>query len=319
MRITCPNCSAQYDIAEDMVPDDGRDVQCSNCGTTWFQAGRSRTATAAGDRAARQDQTPAPDAGTVRKAPHLVEPDEPDEPDVAPTAAPAPGRRRRAIPDEKTLEILREEREHETRQRSSRTPNVPNDLSVLNSAAEAAARRRGAAERARLGAAAARGRVGDEASAAAPQEPEIDVSDVVAATLRAAQDDAPTARDTYDGKTAPATTPQRQVPRRELLPDIEEINSSLRPDERAAEMSPHDEVAQDGDTDIRRRSGFRTGFLIVVALFVIASGVYIFAAPIKESVPALTGMLDAYVAWVDAKRLMLATAVENLTDRLTEE
>ena len=37
MRLVCPNCSAQYEIDGSMIPDEGRDVQCSNCGHTWFE------------------------------------------------------------------------------------------------------------------------------------------------------------------------------------------------------------------------------------------------------------------------------------------
>lgn len=36
MRLTCPNCGAQYEVARDAVPAEGRDVQCSNCGVTWL-------------------------------------------------------------------------------------------------------------------------------------------------------------------------------------------------------------------------------------------------------------------------------------------
>lgn len=38
MRLTCPNCSAQYEVPDEVIPEDGRDVQCSNCDHTWFQA-----------------------------------------------------------------------------------------------------------------------------------------------------------------------------------------------------------------------------------------------------------------------------------------
>ena len=38
MRLTCPNCSAQYEVPDEVIPDEGRDVQCSNCEETWFQA-----------------------------------------------------------------------------------------------------------------------------------------------------------------------------------------------------------------------------------------------------------------------------------------
>ena len=37
MRLICPNCSAQYEVDGSMIPDEGRDVQCSNCGHTWFE------------------------------------------------------------------------------------------------------------------------------------------------------------------------------------------------------------------------------------------------------------------------------------------
>lgn len=37
MRLTCPNCGAQYEVPDDVIPESGRDVQCSNCEETWFQ------------------------------------------------------------------------------------------------------------------------------------------------------------------------------------------------------------------------------------------------------------------------------------------
>lgn len=39
MRLICPNCDAQYDVAADAIPPGGRDVQCSSCNYTWFQTG----------------------------------------------------------------------------------------------------------------------------------------------------------------------------------------------------------------------------------------------------------------------------------------
>ncbi|MGH1464365.1 MAG: zinc-ribbon domain-containing protein [Cognatishimia sp.] len=38
MRLTCPNCGAQYEVPIDVIPAEGRDVECSNCNVTWFQA-----------------------------------------------------------------------------------------------------------------------------------------------------------------------------------------------------------------------------------------------------------------------------------------
>ena len=37
MRLTCPNCDAVYEVPADAVPPEGRDVQCTNCGHSWYQ------------------------------------------------------------------------------------------------------------------------------------------------------------------------------------------------------------------------------------------------------------------------------------------
>lgn len=39
MRLICPECAAQYEIADGLIPPDGRDVECSSCGHGWRQSG----------------------------------------------------------------------------------------------------------------------------------------------------------------------------------------------------------------------------------------------------------------------------------------
>ena len=39
MRLLCPKCDAEYEIADDVIPGEGRDVQCSVCDETWFVEG----------------------------------------------------------------------------------------------------------------------------------------------------------------------------------------------------------------------------------------------------------------------------------------
>lgn len=113
MRLTCPNCSARYEVDEAMVPPGGRDVQCSNCSQTWFQPG------------ARVAEPAAP----------VAEPEAPAEPRLAevavdgPSGAPgaeaeadAPRPARRQI-DPDVADILREEAEREARlRRADATP-----------------------------------------------------------------------------------------------------------------------------------------------------------------------------------------------------
>lgn len=57
MRLICPNCDAQYEVDAAMIPASGRDVQCSNCGRTWFQEaqGAESTVLAEGDELAAEE------------------------------------------------------------------------------------------------------------------------------------------------------------------------------------------------------------------------------------------------------------------------
>ena len=42
MRLTCPNCGAEYQVPEGMLPTAGRHVQCTVCHTRWFVRGGPR-------------------------------------------------------------------------------------------------------------------------------------------------------------------------------------------------------------------------------------------------------------------------------------
>ncbi len=37
MRLVCPRCVAQYEVDDNAVPENGREVQCANCEHIWFQ------------------------------------------------------------------------------------------------------------------------------------------------------------------------------------------------------------------------------------------------------------------------------------------
>lgn len=37
MRLTCPNCGTECDFVNDPIPENGPDVQRSNCNHTWFE------------------------------------------------------------------------------------------------------------------------------------------------------------------------------------------------------------------------------------------------------------------------------------------
>lgn len=339
MRITCPNCNAQYEVGDDMIPSEGRDVQCSNCGTTWFQDGRPRVASAVEERAIRRPGRKAPPPPPE----DFAQADDADFGDAESDAADTPGtprrsaKPRRAEPDQATLDILREERALEERLRASggtENAGAERDTEVADVAGETASqgtpydpsadsRQQAATERERMAAAAsfARARAGARGARAArgtgsPPKVEADLSDIVAATMRDAA--TPPPGDVVAVATASEPVSARSA-RRELLPDIEEINSSLRPDERAAEAEADEGTETEVPTVATHGSGFRIGFLTVCLMIALLVVTYVFAGQIAEAVPQVAPTLTQYVAWVDTQRVALAAAAEALTQSIAPD
>ncbi len=113
---------------------------------------------------------------------------------------------------------------------------------------------------------------------------------------------------------APPPEPPKPAARRDLLPDVEEINSTLQPSD----------GGYDPDADIdklpdltKQRSGFRSGFFLMLLLLVIAAAVYLAAPKLIAQFPALEGTLTSYVASVDSLRLWLNDLVNSATQALT--
>ena len=93
---------------------------------------------------------------------------------------------------------------------------------------------------------------------------------------------------------------ERPNPRRDLLPDIEEINSTLR---------PGSEARDEGDTAIvalaPKRMAFRTGFFSVLLVALVLVMLYTMAPQLAARFPGTAATLTAYVATVDALRVWL--------------
>lgn len=100
--------------------------------------------------------------------------------------------------------------------------------------------------------------------------------------------------------------------RSDLLPDIEEINSTLRA------ASDRSEAQTTEPARGQRRRGFRTGFVLVVLIALIALAVYIFAPQIAELVPTLADALTAYTDWVDSIRTWLDGSAKNAISNLSD-
>jgi len=285
MRLACPNCGAEYEVADDVIPESGRDVQCSNCGHTWFeQPGAAATpAVPSPDAGTAPDEADAPVSDDGRDTAPDPVPDadaEADaEPDPAPDQAPeSPGRPARRTLDPEVADILREEREREEAARRAEAEGLESqpDLGLDDSATPED--QRGAEARRRM----ARLRGQDTPDPRGP-----------AATAAAAA-------------ATVAAQPEQDQSRRDQLPDIDEINSTLRSGGEAT-AAPAEESEPP-----RKSGGFRLGFLLVVGLAVLAALAYAFAPQIGARVPQLADPLTAYVAQVDAWRLWLDLTLQDL-------
>ena len=109
--------------------------------------------------------------------------------------------------------------------------------------------------------------------------------------------------------------------RRELLPNVDEINQTLRA---TGEPRVVDQVDRREPMEpLRPRGGgFRRGFFIVLLLAVIAVALYAYAARIALTVPQAAPVLEVYVAQVDAARIWLdkqVTALMLTLDQMSSE
>jgi predicted Zn finger-like uncharacterized protein len=240
MRLICPNCDAQYEVPSEVVPTEGRDVQCSNCGQTWFQH--------------HPDHMPATEEEVEASTP-------PEDEERVEISEPV---QRKEI-DPAVADILRQEAEHEAELRESETTNIESqpELGLDDSEDEAARRAREARERmARL-----RG-----------EDPELEVNEAALGS------------------------------RRDLLPDIEEINSSLR-------STSDRQISSDeaGVAPARKKRGYRRGFFTIVLIAIILAAIYIYAPNIAKAVPQVDPYLSSYVALVDQGRGWLDVKLDAVT------
>ena len=105
---------------------------------------------------------------------------------------------------------------------------------------------------------------------------------------------------------AACSTPE-PANRRNLLPDIEEINSSLRSD------ADHDAEAGYGAEEaelLRDRSRYRAGFILALLVFVIGVVIYAFAPMIAAMFPGAEGILSGYVSVINALRVSLDSVLQ---------
>ncbi|MEM9395222.1 MAG: zinc-ribbon domain-containing protein [Pseudomonadota bacterium] len=247
MRLTCPNCEAQYEVANTAIPPQGREVQCSSCGHTWFE----RPKGAKPQRAVRLQE------GETGQS-HQDEGVSKDE--VAASGAPKLPRRDL---DPSVAEILRAEATRETRERRQESETALESQEEFMLATDGA-----------------------------PVGPDPD-------------------DETLQSAMRPAPQRSLQVPRRDLLPDIEEINSSLRAKSVLRSGASAALTEEEREERARRGRGFRIGFsaILLVALFALL--LYSNADRVSATVPGLTAPVEGYVTQIDAIRVWLDEKMAN--------
>ena len=285
MRLICPNCGAQYEVDPGVIPETGRDVQCSNCGHSWFQKHSqngeeakpqpAQAGTPSDEDAQHQDADNAKstaadehEASPEHEAAQPQEPATPPEPAPEPTSTVERSKPQTGLNDD-VASILQEEAARETRER------------------EAAA-----------GALETQPDLGLEQAAAGAAGATVSVEEQIARLHELEGQDDENASDA-------------ESRRKEALPDIEEINSTLSPES--------SDILDDGGVvpEVSHRNGFRRGFLIAVTIFALMALIYVFAPKIADMVPATAGLLSAYVEWVNGLRAGLDSLMLRAVEKLT--
>ena len=285
MRLVCPNCDAEYEVDAALIPDAGRDVQCSNCGHAWFQASPLTEAEAEAEQELfAPAMAPTPDSGPDLEDDEEGGYDTPPPPPLTTTpanpATPPPVARNI---DSSVMSVLREEAERESRARKAEG----NSLQMQDE----------------LGLA---GRAPGLAAAAGGASPATSpVADRIARMKGEAEIHA--TPDLAGGRGAPAKS--------EMLPEIDAINSTLRAksERRTGEAAA---VAETMGPD-RAPGGFRRGFLLALILIILATALYVLAPVLTQKVPALADPLAAYVAAVDGLRATVDRLMQSLIARMT--
>ena len=328
MRLTCPNCGAQYEVDGSMIPDDGRDVQCSNCGHTWFQhpdgmAGEAQDASPetavenlpeAEPPAAAESEEPQTTADTASDPEDLTAGAEgaPDRDDatVAEEVAPDPETAEETAAEETVPEPELEQDPQPEPEPDSEAPSEEGDdivhpapprkeidaavLSILREEAE----REVAARRS------------DEA--ALETQPDLGLAEVSASESRRVEEAARHAEPEHEGDPGEAL-PAAPGSRSDLLPDVDEINSTLRPAADHEDAASYPDPVEEG----RQKRGFRMGFALVAVIAVVMALAYVFAPQISQQVPAAEGAISTYVGWADAARAGIDTAMERSVEGLS--
>jgi predicted Zn finger-like uncharacterized protein len=312
MRLICPNCSAEYEVDETVIPEAGRDVQCSHCNHVWWQM---RTPAPA-EAMAKKMQAPAAAEASAKKV-------------QAPASAEAPAEKAAAVPKEGL------------KHSASRAPKPPSGPAQMKGPGKmpgfAPPPTMGGEKPAEEPPAPPR----EEPKAAPAPEPVAVAADIPAAPRRSlddavldvlrqeAQREAESrekeaeakAKADADAEAAAAlaakAAEEAEKPRSSTLPDVEMINSTLDGEEESGAAASR-RIAR---LQTRRRVGFRMGFAAMILLALGVAGVYAYGDRLADRWPEFAPQIAAFRervdrgrAWLDMAALDATAAIQGMSE-----
>jgi len=392
MRLVCPNCGAQYEVPDGVVPAEGRDVQCSNCGNTWFQVHPDNDSGLADDLGTPDVASDSqPQLSDDTETAHQSDDDSEDEwqgfDDDQAQSGDAQSDARDDAEDAGRLDEASHEDDQEWSGFDEDTAAEPSDTDTTDhewEREEAEQQARIAAEKAQYSDSAenlsdsAEQSADDAAKAAQDAYAQTDTDD-----LQSGSDGGSSDLDEAEAETATADVEPREIDpaiadilrqeaetetrareaegvvetqgdlgldqagssedqrakeasermarlrgeeplqeavaatvasasRRDLLPDVDEINSTLRSTNDRAETTHEDYYDDELEPVARPRGRFRRGFWMMVLAALVLFLLYIFSPQIIKALPALESTMTSYVAMVDSLRVWLDGKVQDL-------
>jgi len=325
MRLICPNCDAQYEVGEGVIPAEGRDVQCSNCGHTWFQYPDGYD-----DRPVEELEDDR--ALTTQAQDHFTEAEEDDfetslRAALDENAEHADAASEMSMPDDVPTG---DDRQIDDPAQPEHDPFAKDDIEDDDADITAPVTAAAAAARA------VRRELPDDIteilraeaqreSEARSNEPKGELETQSDLGLdRPGDDDDQRARkarrrlsqfnddDEGEGDLQPG-----KASRRNALPDIEDINSTLRAttDRKRETAAAATEPAQKSRS---RRAGFRTGFYLMIFAAIVLGMVYVMAPQIVEAVPMSEPYVSIWVTFADQMRWVLDDLIRAAVQKITE-
>ncbi len=302
MRLTCPNCGAEYEVPDGLVPEDGRHVQCTSCQTRWYVYGGTRAIPSQDQIIHRLEQWRPSVAPTAGAGPRPVDAQTPPSPATAEEPAEDAGEADGAV-----------------------TPAAASDAGTPPAAAHAEppaqvvmkAQAEPAAPQPSDAAAGddAKAQASDIAAPAKPAETPTASDDPDIAAIIALKRARDRERRTSADAAVAAPSPLHDdtpPPRPAALPDAPPVAAAARVRQSPRMELPNSETmprAIWADSPEELQARYRSGLFLALLLYALALAAYLWSDDLARIAPGIGAVLEAYAAGVDGLRVWLSEVI----------